>query len=161
MVTPETPGPSPKKVFSLLDSNSNLGPSDQIFASSPLKNTFDESSTSDEQDMITKDCVALVKSEDMEMVAGEDFHQGLNQVPTEWKDLERYVIVIKGCHGSGGRSFQCSLCGKVMNKSLPRTMAHVEAKHFRDLFTHTCDICQETFKTKAILMTHIKRNHKD
>ena len=173
MATPATIDPSPEKPKPLLDGRSDLGPcedspamveaipSDQTNVSSPPENTCLESIMSVEQDMTNEDREALVKTEKLEMVAAGDSHQGQDQVPEEWEDLEKYVIVIRS-HGSGGRrSFQCSLCGKVMNKSLPLTMAHIEAKHFRELFTHTCDVCQETFKTKAILMSHIKRIHKD
>ena len=97
-----------------------------------------------------------MKSGVLEESAGES-----RQIPGEWEDLEKYVIV-KRYHESGGRrSFQCSLCGKEMDRSLVSMMAHIEAKHFRELFTHTCDICQESFKTKAILRSHIKRAHRD
>ena len=80
-----------------------------------------------EEDMTNDDSEALIKTEKMEMVAAVDSHEGQEQVPEKWEDLEKYVIV-KSSHESGGRrSFQCSLCGKVMNKSLPLTMAQGEA----------------------------------
>ena len=185
MVTPATPEPSPKKQKPLQDTgpceDSSAKPSpDRTTRSSPpgllpptntklepfsmldykLSNQsmLDSIMAEAEEDMTNEDCATLVKSEEVEKVTACDSHQGRDQVPGEWADLEKFVIV----QGKGGRrrSFQCSLCGKVMARSLNRTMAHVEAKHFRKLFTHTCDVCQETFKTKAILTNHIKRIHK-
>ena len=185
MVTPANPEPSPKKLKPLQDTgpseDSSAKPSpDRTTRSSPpgllpptntklepfsmldykLSNQsmLDSIMAEAEEDMTNEDCATLVKSEEVEKVTACDSHQGQDQVPGEWADLEKFVIV-QGKIG-GRRSFQCSLCGKEMARSLKRTMAHVEAKHFRKLFTHTCDVCQETFKTKAILTNHIKRIHK-
>jgi len=178
MVTPATLGPSPKKLKPLQgtgpceDSSAIVkatsSPDQTIVSGLSPKNTnleavrkLDCIMAEAEEDMTNEDCVTLVKSEEMETVTADDSLQGQDhQVPGKWADLEKYVIVKKGRENGGRRSFQCSLCGKVMTKSLTQTMAHVEAKHFRELFTHTCDVCQETFKTKAILMRHIKRIHK-
>merc|ERR1719222_1183930 len=175
MVTPANPGPSPKILKPLQDTgpceDSSAKPTpDRTTRSSPPgllppTNTnlepfsmLDSIMAEAEEDMTNEDCATLVKSEEVEKVTACDSHQGRDQVPGEWADLEKFVIV----QGKVGRrrSFQCSLCGKVMARSLNRTIAHVEAKHFRQLFTHTCDLCQETFKTKAILMSHTKRIHK-
>ena len=112
-----------------------------------------------EKDMINEHCVALIKSEEI-MATDEDSHCA-QQLPEEWEDLEKFVIVKRDQESGGRRSFQCSLCGKVMDRSLVTMMAHIEAKHFRELFTHICDVCQESFKTKAILMSHLKRAHKN
>lgn len=117
-----------------------------------------------EQGMTKEGYVALVKSEskEVEMVTADgDSHLVLK----EWADLRKYVHVIKVRGKESGKKrkhFQCSLCGKLMDKAtMNRMIAHVEAKHFRELFTHTCDVCQKTFKTKAILMTHMKQIHKN
>ena len=102
-----------------------------------------------------------VKSEDFSMVANED----LLPVVEKWEDLENYVLAINikdqkaGYHAKG-----CKICGRVMEasgkkKALDRMIAHIEAKHFRQAFTHPCAICGETFKTKAILNNHVKKNH--
>jgi len=177
-VTPVTLGASPKKkkIKPLLDNGAHLVfhedcstkavSDDETLAQSPCHlppgedNPF-ESTFLVEQNLIGADCMALVKSEEMEMVAGGDSPQ--NQALEKWEDLEKYVIFFnKGEQGSGDRrSLGCFLCGKVMVSSLPRMMAHIEAKHFRELFIHTCDGCQETFKTKSILMNHIKSSHPD
>ena len=128
----------------------------QGVASNP--NNLPRKSTASEFNMsfgwTNEDCALSVQSEGSQEVA-DDSHQ----TPEEWEDLEKYVIVKRDHEGGGRKSFQCSLCGKVMDRSLSLMMAHIEAKHFRELFTHKCDICQDTFKTKAILMSHIKKIH--
>ena len=102
-----------------------------------------------------------VKSEDLTMAANEN----LLPVVEKWEDLENYVLAISikdqkaGHHAKG-----CSICGRVMEasgkkKALDRMIAHIEAKHFRQAFIHSCPMCGETFKTKAILNNHIKKNH--
>ena len=102
-----------------------------------------------------------VKSEDLTMAANEN----LLPVVEKWEDLENYVLAINikdqkaGHHAKG-----CSICGRVMEasgkkKALDRMIAHIEAKHFRRAFIHPCAMCGETFKTKAILNNHIKKNH--
>ena len=116
-----------------------------------------------EQGTTKEDCVSLVKSESEEVkmvTADGDSHLVLN----EWADLGKYVnvIMVRGKEsGKRRKRFQCSLCGKLMDRANDRMIAHIEAKHFRELFTHTCDVCQKTFKTKAILMTHMKQIHKN
>ena len=102
-----------------------------------------------------------VNSEDLTMAANEN----LPAVVEKWEDLENYVLAINmkdqkaGHHAKG-----CSICGRVIEamgkkKALDRMIAHIEAKHFRQAFTHPCGMCGETFKTKAILNNHIKKNH--
>ena len=95
-----------------------------------------------------------VKSEDSEA----------NHEIKDWEDLKRFAIVIeKGKHGSGEhRSYQCSLCGKIAKGrgKLASIMSHIECKHFKNAFTHKCDICQESYKTKGILKSHKKSMHK-
>ena len=173
MVTPDNTEPSPKKTKPTPDKNSNHGPFStdalslspgQAIVSSPLNmqptDNFLDSLTLVEQDMTRDICTTFVKSEEMETVSGEDSQQSQNL--QEWRDLEKYVIIVKnGDQQSGGRkNLKCSLCGKVMErKRMDRMMAHIEAKHFSKAFTHTCGVCQETFKTKAILLNHIKNSH--
>ena len=168
-IAPAAFGPAPKKArpskYNGLhpDETSSaeaISPGDHAVAS-PSSNLTPTNTpiASVEKDMINEHCVALINSE--EKVATDEDSHCAQQVPEEWEDLEKFVIVKRDQESGGRRSFQCSLCGKVMDRSLVTMMAHVEAKHFRELFTHTCDVCQETFKTKAILMSHIKRIHKD
>jgi len=167
-VTPVTFDGSPKKkIKPLLDNSAHLGlhensssvvSTDKTYVPSlQPEDTPLESTSSFEQNMMKEDCV--VKSEEMEKLPGGDVPQ--NQVLEKWEDLEKYVIFFnKGEQGSGDRrSLGCFLCGKVMESSLSRMMAHIEAKHFREFFTHTCDVCQDTFKTKSILVNHIKSFH--
>ena len=86
----------------------------------------------------------------------------------DWEDLKRFAIVIKnGKYGSGEhRDYQCSLCGKLAKGGskhgarLYDILSHIECKHFKDAFTHTCDICQESFNTKGSLKAHNRRMHK-
>ena len=163
MVTPATPGPTSPKKLNHCDSDSSgmfkkvTSPCQTIKSippALPSESEIFEDLKKAEQDMTSEGCVALVKSEEMEMVTSGGSHQ----VPGEWSDLEKYVIVKCGLGNGGRKNFQCSLCGKLMDRAR-NCLAHVEAKHFREFFTHTCDVCQKTFKTKAILMTHIKRIH--
>ena len=112
--TPAIIDPSPKKLEPLPDSRSHLGPcedspamskaitSGQINVSSPPKNTYLESTMSVEEDMTNDDSEALIKTEKLEVVAAVDSHEGQDQVPEKWEDLEKYVIV-KSSHESGGR----------------------------------------------------------
>ena len=170
MVTPGTPGASSPKKLNLCDSEDSSGmfkkaaspcqtlesiPPALPSESEKLENLkmLDSAMAEAEQYMTNEGCVTLVKSEEMEMVTSGDSHQ----VPGEWADLEKFVIRVKG-RGQRHKRFQCSLCGKLM-EGKKKCLGHVEAKHFRELFTHTCDVCQKTFKTKAILTTHIKRIH--
>jgi len=101
-----------------------------------------------------------VKGEDLSLAANKDL-----PVVEKWEDLENYVLSINikdqraGYHAKG-----CSICGRVMEamgkkKALDRMIAHIEAKHFRQAFIHPCPMCGETYKTKAILNNHIKKNH--
>ena len=171
MVTPDNCEPSSKIIKPTPDKNFNHGPPStyalspgQATVSSPLNLQLADNSLDSlnrvEQDMTSDICTNFVKSEEMETVSGEDSQQSQNL--QEWKDLEKYVIIVKnGDQESGGRkSLKCSLCGKVMErKRMDRMMNHIEAKHFSKAFTHTCGVCQETFKTKAILLNHIKNFH--
>ena len=82
----------------------------------------------------------------------------------KWEDLENYAIVLHAKTGGHCR-IGCSICGKVMElrkgkkEMLSRMIAHIEAKHFRQAFSHHCATCEGTFKTRAILKSHIKKNH--
>ena len=84
----------------------------------------------------------------------------------KWEDLENYAIVLNVKTGGHCR-IGCSICGKVMDGKkgkkgmLGLMIAHIEAKHFRQAFSHHCAMCEGTFKTRAILKSHIKKNHTD
>ena len=117
---------------------------------SPLENIFYLG-----QDM--NDNSLLVRSENATEVKSE--LQGVEK----WEDLENYAIVL---HSKTGHCrIGCSICGKVMEGRkgkrvmLGRMIAHIEAKHFRQAFSHHCAMCEGIFKTRAILKSHIKKNH--
>ena len=79
----------------------------------------------------------------------------------EWKDLKKYINVVKSVCGVGKAMYKCSLCEMTMNhNSMSTMMSHIESKHFRDAFTHICPVCGKTFDTKAILSWHKQKEHK-
>jgi len=152
MITPTVPTPltkmkpCPDNVF-VLDPSED-GSNEAVMATAPLLGTgtpLEPTYASVEQ---------YVKSED-----SEAFHEII-----DWEDLKRFVTVKKGKYGSGEhKCFQCSLCGKFSKSrgSFSNIMSHIECKHFKNVFTHKCDICQESFKTKGIFNSHNKIMHKD
>ena len=145
MITPPTdPRMSPSKFISCPDEVSGPDPRENAVSSTPLE-----------------PCVYLKSEESREK---EDL-----SLVQEWEDLEKFVVVIKnGKYGSGKhRRYQCSLCGKICKEGRRRMdmMSHIENKHFKNVFTHTCDVCQKTFQTKGLLNSHncayiIKQDHK-
>ena len=83
----------------------------------------------------------------------------------EWKDLKKYVTVVKSVRGVGKDvyksvvQYKCSLCERTMNHN-EAMMRHIESEHFRNAFTHICPVCGKTFETKAILSWHKQKEHK-
>ena len=160
MVTPDSPAPPTQFVefapiiedSSILAKSAPRSPNVAKY-SSLVNNTFFGQDMNENHSIEEK-----VKSEDL---TNED----LLPVVEKWEDLGNYVLAINvkdqkaGYHAKG-----CSICGRVMEasgrkKALHRMIAHIEAKHFRQAFTHPCAMCGETFNTKAILNNHIKKNH--
>ena len=83
-------------------------------------------------------------------------NQDPNGEVKDWEDLRKFVIK----NGNyGGRRYQCYLCGKQTDYSPATMLCHIESMHFRDMFTHTCSICHETFETKSILNQHRFKAH--
>ena len=82
-------------------------------------------------------------------------NQDPNGEVKDWEDLRKFVI-----NKYGGRRYQCSLCGKLMDQSPATMLYHIESMHFRNVFTHTCNICHETFETKSILNQHRFKAHR-
>ena len=152
MKTPTVPSPSLTKMKPCPDNVFVLEPSDDgsneaVIAAAPLL------ATSTPLEFTSASVEQCVKSEE-----SEGFHE-----ITDWEDLKRFAIVKKGKHGSGEhRSYQCSLCGKIGKGrgSLANIMSHIECKHFKNAFTHKCDICQESFNTRGILKSHTRSMHK-
>ena len=98
------------------------------------------------------------------LVKSEEFDVAPNYQIEEWKDLKNYVVVQKGQSGGSnqGRAkslYKCSLCEKIMNQP-EAMMIHIESKHFRDALTHSCQECEKTFETRAIMNWHKQREHK-
>ena len=83
----------------------------------------------------------------------------------EWKDLKKYVTVVKSIHGVGKAvhnsvvQYKCSLCKRTMNH-IENMMRHIESEHFRGAFSHICPVCGKTFDTKSILSCHKQKEHK-
>ena len=96
----------------------------------------------------------LVKSEECDT----SFEKAPKFQIDDWKDLKNYAIV----HKKSPRAkaiYKCSLCEKIMNHS-NAMIRHIESKHFRGAFTHTCPVCEKTFETRAILNWHQQQEHK-
>ena len=92
-----------------------------------------------------------VKREDCEN------NQDSNSEVKDWDDLKKFVIHM------GEYKYKCSLCGQLNSASRPgpsHLLYHIESMHFRNVFTHTCNICHETFETKSILIQHRSKAHK-
>ena len=102
-----------------------------------------------------KDFGTLVKSEECD----SSFDKAPNNYQMDdWKDLKNYATV----HKESPRAkaiYKCSLCEKIMNHS-EAMIRHIESKHFRGAFTHTCPACQKTCETRAMLNWHQQREHK-
>ena len=149
MSTPTDPGLSPSKIkpcFVATDDAALDAVSSIQLLGSP---SFLPINTSLEQTEMILDLLD-VKSENCEA------YQDPNSEVKDWEDLRKFVI-----NKYGGRRYQCSLCGKLMDQYGGPTnmLCHIESMHFRDMFTHTCSICHETFETKSILNQHRFKAH--
>ena len=87
-----------------------------------------------------------------------------NHQVSEWNALRNYVVVVQKGKDSGKNNgakpiFKCSLCEKIMNHA-EAMIRHIESVHFRDAFTHICQVCEKTFETRAILNYHKQKEHK-
>ena len=150
MSTPTDPGVSPSKIKpcpevtedAALDAVSSI----QLLGSPSLLPI----NTSLEQTEMILD-LPDVKSENCED------NQDPNGEVKDWEDLRKFVI-----NKYGGRRYQCSLCGKLNSNTRlgpSHLLNHIESMHFRNVFTHTCSICQESFETKSILNQHRFKAH--
>merc|ERR1719357_838065 len=107
--------------------------------------------------------VVQVKNEQTAAMADDDLIQGVEK----WEDLENYAFVINtNDQRAGHHILGCSICGKVVEekwkgkkRAMVRMMSHIEDKHFRQAFSHPCAVCEETFRSKAILKNQMKKNH--
>ena len=60
---------------------------------------------------------------------------------------------------SSDLKYHCVLCPNFSHKVISCTRNHVESKHYPNLFTYSCDLCEETFPTSTKLSTHKTRRH--
>ena len=81
------------------------------------------------------------------LVPGQDF-----QDPSE---LLQFVI-----KDPADQKYHCSICGNFSHAMKSCTRNHVESKHYPNVFTYLCELCEETFFTKTNLNTHKARKHK-
>jgi len=58
------------------------------------------------------------------------------------------------------QKYHCTLCRNFSHKVISCTRNHVESKHYPNVFTYSCDQCDETFPTSTKLSTHRTRKHK-
>jgi len=58
------------------------------------------------------------------------------------------------------QKFHCTLCGNFSHKVITCARNHVESKHYPNVFSYSCDQCEETFSTKTNLNAHRTRKHK-
>ena len=162
MITPTGPRMSPSKFISCPDEVSGPDLSENAVSSTQFEgrpsflsvgNPLDPTEVPLEPDV-------NVKSEEFET------YQDPNIEVKKWDDLEKFVVVIKnGKYGSGKlRQRQCSLCGKISKAGKGRArmdmMHHIENKHYKNVLTHTCDVCQKTFQSRGLLISHTKHEHK-
>jgi len=85
-----------------------------------------------------------------------DGNKGLNEI-SDPSELLQYV---SENFGECERRFRCTLCDMFSHNGRAHVRNHVEAKHFPDLFTYSCEHCDKTFKTKCNLAMHRSRVHR-
>ena len=54
----------------------------------------------------------------------------------------------------------CDICRQFSNRGAANVRNHVEAKHFPNMFTYTCELCDMTFGKKTALYNHRKNTHR-
>jgi len=55
--------------------------------------------------------------------------------------------------------FQCTICGKSHGQK-PHAQNHIESKHFPELFTYNCSLCNLTFNGRNKFYVHNSKFHK-
>ena len=56
--------------------------------------------------------------------------------------------------------YYCNICRQFSNRGSANVRNHVEAKHFPNMFTYSCELCDMTFGKKTALYNHRKNIHK-
>jgi len=89
----------------------------------------------------------------MPLAGGADGNKGLQlQDPSE---LLQFVA-----KDPEDQKYHCTLCRGFSHKVISCTRNHVESKHYPNIFTYSCDQCQDVFPTSTKLSTHRTRKHK-
>ena len=70
---------------------------------------------------------------------------------TSPQDFDQYVTKL------ADGTFRCEICYEVM-KSSGNLKSHVESKHFPNVFSYQCHVCNVTLGTKKALYRHRQRN---
>jgi hypothetical protein len=55
--------------------------------------------------------------------------------------------------------YYCGICSQFSNKGAANVRNHVEAKHFPNMFTYSCELCEKTFGKKTALYNHRRNMH--
>ena len=75
------------------------------------------------------------------------------------KDFKKFITKLKHGGKNGKTQHQCNFCGRT-RPSKGHILEHVEAKHFKGVFTYNCSQCGKTFGFKRGLYHHAKRSCK-
>ena len=59
------------------------------------------------------------------------------------------------------QKYHCSICETFSHAMKSCARNHIESKHFPNIFTYICDLCEETFSTKTNLNAHRTRKHRN
>ena len=89
------------------------------------------------------------------MTRGEEFSPELfSGAVRSPEDLKMYVL------RDPSGSFYCGFCEQFSNRSSTNVRNHCEAKHFPNMFTYSCKMCEMTFGSNIGLYNHVARTHK-
>ena len=69
---------------------------------------------------------------------------------------ELFAYVLEQNHGQHA----CGICYGFSHASKNNVRNHVEAKHYPNAFSYSCDYCGQQMKNKNCLNAHISRNHR-
>ena len=61
---------------------------------------------------------------------------------------------------SGGGRYKCLLCDRMVRDRCD-ARRHLEAKHFPNLSSYKCNICDKPFRSLNALKSHKNKQHKD
>jgi len=58
------------------------------------------------------------------------------------------------------RRYVCTICKNFFHLSKSNVRNHVECKHFPDSFVYNCELCENSFSSKAALQQHKHKTHR-